>query len=295
MSTSMAYGRKGGKEGAAEDMGKGKGKGKDMVKGWGSLPNQSSHLLHMHLLQRAQAHETGTRTFEQQQVEFAEDKRTFRSQQVELFREATKDRWRQVAVFMKGNGVKGHGKGGFDYLEPPALPRGSVGKAQKGSQSGEGNGKRKQTPSIDPNAKRQRQATEARLPDANRTGDKTPEQTPEELLDEQLAALKSEFENELGDALVKFIVGTVRRAIDISEDKILKRFKGKGEGKGEGEGDGTECAAASDKTERACPIEAVTEVASVPRSADEKEDEASNNELTKESDEKVKEKKSRRR
>ena len=50
MSTSMAYGRKGGKEGAAEDMGKGKGKGKDMVKGWGSLPNQSSHPLHMHLL-----------------------------------------------------------------------------------------------------------------------------------------------------------------------------------------------------------------------------------------------------
>ena len=46
MSTSMAYGRKGGKEGAAEDMGKGKGKGKDMVKGWG--------------------YETGTRTFEQQ-------------------------------------------------------------------------------------------------------------------------------------------------------------------------------------------------------------------------------------
>ena len=70
----MAYGRKGGKEGAAEDMGKGKGKGKDMVKGWGSLPNQSSHPLHMHLLQRAQAHETGTRTFEQQQVELAEDK-----------------------------------------------------------------------------------------------------------------------------------------------------------------------------------------------------------------------------
>ena len=200
----------------------------------------------MHLLQRAQAHETGTRTFEQQQVEFAEDKRTFRSQQVELFREATKERWRQVAVFKKGNGVKGHGKGGFDSLEPPALPRGSVGKAQKGSQSGEGNGKRKQAPPIDPYAKRPRQATEACLPDANRTGDKTPEQTPEELLDEQLAALKSEFENELGDALVKFIVGTVRRAIDISEDKILKRFKGKGEGKGEGEGDGNECAAASE-------------------------------------------------
>ena len=45
MSTSMAYGRKGGKEGAVEDMGKGKGKGKDMVKGWG--------------------YETRTRTFEQ--------------------------------------------------------------------------------------------------------------------------------------------------------------------------------------------------------------------------------------
>ena len=74
MSTSMAYGRKGGKEGAAEDMGKGKGKGKDMVKGWGSLPKQSSHLPHMHLFQRAQAYETETRTFEQQQVEFAEDK-----------------------------------------------------------------------------------------------------------------------------------------------------------------------------------------------------------------------------
>ena len=44
--------------------------------------------------------------------------------------------------------------------------------------------------------------------------------------------------------------------------------EGDGEGKGEGEGDGLECAAASDKTERACPIEAVTGVASVPRSDD---------------------------
>ena len=216
----MAYGRKGGKEGAAEDMGKGKGKGKDMVKGWGSLPNQSSHLLHMHLLQRAQAHETGTRTFEQQQVEFAEDKRTFRSQQVELFREATKERMRQIAVFMKGNGVKGHGKGveGFDDLEPLALPR--VGKAQKGAQGVEGKGKdpkgkRQEGLSTEPYAKRQRQDTEARLPDANGTGDKTPEQTPEEAEDEEFAALKSEF----SQALANLIVGVVTRSLAKQESR----------------------------------------------------------------------------
>ena len=214
------------------------------------------------------------------------------------------------AILNKGNGVKGHGKGveGVDAVEPLALPRGSVGKAQKGAQSGEGKGKRQQTLSNGdgPYAKRQREATEARLPDANRTGDKTAEQTPEGALDEVFAALKLEFEV----ALVKFITGVVRHALDIQKDTMFKMFKGKGEGKGEGEGEGLECAAAgegkgegegtgcaaaSDKTERACPIEAVTEVASAPRSADEEEDEASNNELTKESDEKVKEKKSRRR
>ena len=58
-------------------------------------------------------------------------------------------------------------------------------------------------------------------------------------------------------------------------------------------GKGNEWAEASDETERSCPNGAVTEVASVPRSADEKEDEAGSNELTKESDEKVKEKNSR--
>lgn len=60
-------------------------------------------------------------------------------------------------------------------------------------------------------------------------------------------------------------------------------------GKGEGNGKGSEWAEASDEIERACPNGAATGVASVPRSADEKEGGAGSNELTKESDEKVEE------
>ena len=129
-----------------------------------------------------------------------------------MFKEAAQKRMRQISAFAKGNGVKGHGKGGFDYV---ALPRGSVGKAQKGAQGGEGNGKRQPTPSIDPYAKRPRQATKARLPDANHTGDKTPEQTPEELEDEQFAALNSEF----SQALANLIAGIVARSLAKQESR----------------------------------------------------------------------------
>ena len=177
----MAYGRNGGKEGAAEASDRGKGNMYDMDKGWHLVPKQPSLPPPL----QVEAHQ----------------------------REATKERMRQIAVF-KGKGVKGHGGGveGFDELEPLALPR--VGKTQKGAQGVEGKGKdpkgkRQEGLSIEPYAKRQRQATEARLPDAKGTGDETPEQTPEELEDEQFATLNSKF----SQALANLIAGIVTRSL----------------------------------------------------------------------------------
>ena len=209
----MASGRNGGKEGAAEASDMGKGNRYDMGKGWHLVPKQPSLPPPLQVLQRAHGYGEGTRTYEQHQVNFACVERR------EMWREATRERMREIAVF-KGKGVKGHGGGveGFDDLEPLALPR--VGKAQKGAQGVEGKGKdpkgkRQEGLSIEPDAKRQRQATEARLPDAKGTGDETPEQTPEEAEDEQFAALKSEF----SQALANLIAGIVARSLAKQESR----------------------------------------------------------------------------
>ena len=183
-SKSMASGRNGGKEGAAEASDMGKGNRYDMGKGWHLVPKQPSLPPPL----QAEAHQ----------------------------REATKERMTQIAV-SKGKGTAG-GVEGFDDLGPLALPR--VGKAQEGAQGVEGKGKdpkgkRQEGLSIEPDAKRQRQATEARLPDAKGTGDETPEQTPEELEDEQFAALNSKF----SQALANLIAGIVARSLAKQESR----------------------------------------------------------------------------
>ena len=183
-SKSIASGRNGGKEGAAEASDMGKGNRYDMGKGWHLVPKQPSLPPPL----QAEAHQ----------------------------REATKERMTQIAV-SKGKGTAG-GVEGFDDLGPLALPR--VGKAQEGAQGVEGKGKdpkgkRQEGLSIEPDAKRQRQATEARLPDAKGTGDETPEQTPEELEDEQFAALNSKF----SQALTNLIAGIVARSLAKQESR----------------------------------------------------------------------------
>ena len=125
-SKSMASGRNGGKEGAAEASDMGKGNRYDMGKGWHLVPKQPSLPPPL----QAEAHQ----------------------------REATKERMTQIAV-SKGKGTAG-GVEGFDDLGPLALPR--VGKAQEGAQGVEGKGKdpkgkRQEGLSTEPSAKRQRQ------------------------------------------------------------------------------------------------------------------------------------------
>ena len=115
--------------------------------------------------------------------------------------------------------------------------------------------------------------------------------------------------NLIQDIITRILAKGESKGRLLGKGMVLDAFQGKGKGKG------NERAEASDEIERACPNGAVTEVASVPRSADEnedeadnseltnesrqsadeKEDEAGNNELTKESDEKSKRRKSRRR